>query len=276
MSLEELQAMQEAKAALDTPAEPEIKDEAPVETPEIPEHEKEARSSGWCPKEEWRGDPNKWVPADEFVRRGRLFDEIHTLKNELKSVKDGAKQLLEHNKKIEQATREKVLAELKAQRREAIESGDVDAVDQLDNRIQEQMKQPEEPEQEAEAPQNNIPEPIVQWAKVNPWFEKDQEMAEFMVFKQNQYLARGETVESALDKATADVKRTFAQKFENPNRDAPNRVDAAPKERGTKKSVTEGDLNEAQRKAFRAISRATGMTLNEYVEDLKKLGEIKS
>ena len=33
--------------------------------------ETEARSMGWVPEDEWKGPVEKWVPADEFVRRGQ-------------------------------------------------------------------------------------------------------------------------------------------------------------------------------------------------------------
>jgi gas vesicle protein len=36
----------------------------------------EARSMGWRPKEEFRGDPDKWVDAETFVDRGRHFVPI--------------------------------------------------------------------------------------------------------------------------------------------------------------------------------------------------------
>ena len=37
---------------------------------DVPEVETRARALGWTDKDSFRGDPNKWIPADEFVRRG--------------------------------------------------------------------------------------------------------------------------------------------------------------------------------------------------------------
>lgn len=34
------------------------------------EIEQRARDMGWSPKEQWRGNPNSWIDADQFVQRG--------------------------------------------------------------------------------------------------------------------------------------------------------------------------------------------------------------
>lgn len=38
-----------------------------------PEIERQAREMGWSPKENWKGRPESWVDAQEFVRRGETF-----------------------------------------------------------------------------------------------------------------------------------------------------------------------------------------------------------
>ena len=35
--------------------------------------EQKARNMGWVPKEDWKGNPDNWVGADEFVKRGETF-----------------------------------------------------------------------------------------------------------------------------------------------------------------------------------------------------------
>lgn len=44
--------------------------------------EPEARRYGWSPIERWRGDPNEWVDADEFLRRGKDYIPILRSNNE--------------------------------------------------------------------------------------------------------------------------------------------------------------------------------------------------
>src|SRR3990172_12212288 len=67
---------------------------------ETDEVEKEARQLGWTPKEEWKGNPEKWIDAKAFVERGqeimpilrsnnkRLQQEVSELRGELGKVKE--------------------------------------------------------------------------------------------------------------------------------------------------------------------------------------------
>ena len=47
--------------------------------------EQEARSMGWCPKEEWRGKEEAWLPASEFVEKGRVM--LPLVQNENKKLR---------------------------------------------------------------------------------------------------------------------------------------------------------------------------------------------
>ena len=42
---------------------------AQVEAP-ARDYEAEARDMGWVPQEEYRGDPQRWKPADQFDKDG--------------------------------------------------------------------------------------------------------------------------------------------------------------------------------------------------------------
>ena len=44
--------------------------------------EQEARTLGWVPQEEFKGDPNRWVDADTFVERGHTVMPILRKNNE--------------------------------------------------------------------------------------------------------------------------------------------------------------------------------------------------
>ena len=61
--------------------------------------EQRAKDMGWAPREEWRGDPERWIDAEQFVHRGeeilpilrstnrKLQDEVTALKNEVSATK---------------------------------------------------------------------------------------------------------------------------------------------------------------------------------------------
>ena len=59
------------------------------EIEEVVEIEEEARKLGWVKQEEWKGDPDKWRPAEEFVERGRnivpiMRERLEKLEKELR------------------------------------------------------------------------------------------------------------------------------------------------------------------------------------------------
>lgn len=182
-----------------TPAEP-----APQKTvdsePTIDPTEAEARRQGWVPKEEFRGDPDKWRPAAEWVERGdkisklqknRIAElEARLAKQEKTSEKVNAllaEQLAKKQEELNQA-----LAQVKVLHRAAIREGD----DQLADQLEDQMSQLNQQKQELVAESTkteppvvdpeviyvqgtNIPAPFkrsegVEWARSHPWLQDNR------------------------------------------------------------------------------------------------------
>jgi len=116
--------------------------------------EAEAKRMGWAPKEQWRGDPELWKDADEYVRRGKeiipivraqnqkLTDQLAEatrqlaeLKGTLTKQEQTTKDLLKHQaEQIERQVKEK-LADLKKEKREAIREGNHDLAADLEEEI---------------------------------------------------------------------------------------------------------------------------------------------
>lgn len=63
---------------------------------------KEARSLGWAPKEQWKGDAANWVDADVFLERGL---GIHHVRREAVEAKGRAEQLANDNARMERELR---------------------------------------------------------------------------------------------------------------------------------------------------------------------------
>lgn len=146
----------------------------------------EARSMGWSEKERFRGDPNNWVDAEEFVRRGRevlplikannkrLASEVAEAKAEvrnLKSLIDAQTQTVEKIVKnqdtLVQKQVEARLAELRSQKRAAIREGNHDLAADLEEDIDQTR---EELQAAKSAPPASSPSPSSAPAEqVPPW-----------------------------------------------------------------------------------------------------------
>lgn len=125
--------------------------------------EKEARSQGWVPKEEFRGPENAWVDAAEFVERGqkilpilqannrRLMEEQRKEREKHQKELDELRQATEEFKKFqkeayERKTREldSEIAKIREQKKQAIADGDGDLVVELDDRLDDLKTQKQE------------------------------------------------------------------------------------------------------------------------------------
>lgn len=211
-------------------------DTAVADPPEVEKEDPallaEAKRMGWTPKDEFRGDPEKWRPASEFVERGRNMLPIvqATVKkqaNEIAELKASMKQMGEYFTKAEQRSYEKAMADLKAQRAQAIKDGDGEAFAQVDDAIDGLKK-----DMEAKAPPKaeSSEDPVYEeWADENKRWLADEELEEFATFKANSLRKNGEkaTGRKFLDLVTDAVKKRFPEKFENPRRQAAPAVEGA-------------------------------------------------
>ena len=98
------------------------------EQPQFSPVQEQALAQGWVPKEEYKGDPEKWVEAAEFLRRGELFAKIEHQNRELKDVKRALQEITKLHSQVREIEYKRALDTLKAQKKTALEEGDADAV----------------------------------------------------------------------------------------------------------------------------------------------------
>ena len=162
--------------------------------PEVVEAQKEAKKMGWRPREQWRGNPDDWVDAQEFLDRGKTFipflnNERHRLQGELgqrdkkiqelegalQATRESVAELKELHAQIAEDRREDRKAEVATELRAAREAGDDVKVAELQNELQQlikpvEQKPPAKPP--AATPPANNPD-LPQWSK--DWISENQE-----------------------------------------------------------------------------------------------------
>lgn len=233
--------------------------------------EEKAREMGWVPEEEWKGDPEKWRPAEEFVSRGEniipiMRKEIKTLKEELKVISELNKKELEKVKQqgYEQAKAEfdKKKRELDQKELEAFQEGDAETYQKIKSE-RESLKPPEEPKEE-EKPQET---PVFQeWKTKNDWYESDEDLTLFAQAVAAQLAPQG-LPEAEFYKAVEEkVKKTFPTKFENPRRNQPSMADSGHEAGGSKKK-TWGDLPPEAKQAYSRIKARLEKAGREYKKE---------
>ena len=163
--------------------------------------EQEARALGWIPKEDFHGDPERWVDADSFVERGQaimpmlkknneklvgkvtsLESEVKTLREALGSSREAIEGLKtfqdEHTKQKVQEARKQLIDQLALARENDDVSAEVKINDQLADLRDAEIKAVTQEDQE----EGDIAKPVDYsgtswfkgWSSDNPWFGQDK------------------------------------------------------------------------------------------------------
>lgn len=246
--------------------------------------EAEARQEGWVPQEEFHGDPEKWVDAETFVKRGeeilpivnaknrKLSETVEGLQHTVEELKLGNKQFREfHEKKLaeERQKQDQLIQQLEQTRQKAIEDGDGKAFTEADNSLNELRAQQGDGKQTTDQDPRDDPN-VKAWLDKNQWYEQDEELQAIadglstVLQKQRPDLVGKPEF---LDELTDRVKKSVPHKFENPNRNRPG-----PEDTGTKgpqkQAKTWEDLPDEDRAvAERFIATIPGFTKEQYLAD---------
>lgn len=168
---------------------------AVVESSAAPEIQEQAEALGWIPPTRFKGDPERFIDAEDYIRRGEevlpiVKQQNKKLKAELEEVKavasanaaalkaaqDAIEQIEERHSVATQKAVENARAQLKAQLASASEAGDHEGVAELtDQLVQLNTAEKEEPKKEKEVPAPYTPpQELTEWNEENPWFGTDK------------------------------------------------------------------------------------------------------
>ena len=256
-------------------------EEAPERNMEI---EAEARTMGWSDKTDWRGNPDDWRSAEEFVERGReilpivlknkneLLKKNQILEDQLKEMKTTMEEFKEYRKADKDRAYKQALTELKEKKKEAIEEADGDLVVKIDDAIDELREAHTEPVKVATKEEPALHPEFISWMDENPWYRTD-------VALQHASNAAGVEVQlenpslqgkAFFDAVTAKVKERYPEKFGGGRRSAPSAVESGQGQprSGSKKQTYENLPADAKAACDKFVKQGL-MTKEEYVKDFE-------
>lgn len=190
-----------------------------------PEVEADARAAGWSPQAEWRGDPEKWLPADRFLEETKIIvpalrKKNNELRRELSGQAERLRQLEETVKGatatiklLEESRAEDVKEQVAAATRElkdslaaALEAGDharaAELTDKLtDLKAAQKTAQAKDDAQVAQGQADvkaAVPNADFQrWHSANSWFNgasrEDKRLTRFTLMMAEELRAEGDT-----------------------------------------------------------------------------------
>lgn len=284
-------------------------EEGKEEVLEVSPSMQKALDEGWTPKDDWveaGKDPDAWVDFKEFNYRGDLMKKISTKNKALKDQQEKFEKTLKEQirisqKQIEAAKRKErdsLLAELKKQRRDAMEMQDFDKLDLIEEEM-DKVKEEYKPSAKDEEPEEK-PKQVDKYGKTqdfwedfdkevqnqfvgkNEWYGKDQELTDYFdyqfirelnsVVEQNQDFDKDD-LHKAIARVDRRIKSTFSNKFNKHKPPAVEGKSSASKSSG-KSKFSKSDLNQFQFDIGKGYVEDGVMTWDEYVNGLAEIGEL--
>ena len=256
--------------------------DAPVNAPN--EAEAEARKMGWVDKEEFRGDKEKWRPAEEFLDRGkrilpivlkdneRLQRNLDRVKDDLKELRETSKQLVEFHTTAAQREYERGRREIEGKIEAAAANADASTVraemQNLDALTKQNAPAPKKTETQVQ-----IDPEIKDWIDKNQWFNADRALNGYAL-DQYESLKRDKPGMPEGD-VLAEIKRRTSAKFPekfgiNPEREGAAAVSEPNGGRtNTRKNAKSYDNlpADAKKACDKFVKTIPGYTKEKYVAD---------
>lgn len=187
-----------------------------VETVDV---ESEAIALGWSPREKWRGDPENWIDAETFLRRGKeilpllkasnkkLEDNLRAIQNEnsflhssLEEMRSNMAEFASSQREMLKNRLEEQRKELLAQRKVAREEGDDEILDGIEQQLDENREAAKKLESSPSSVRVKEPPEFLAWRSANSWFEGESEddvMLTALAFRYGQEAAKKGLTNSA-------------------------------------------------------------------------------
>ena len=273
---------------LETEVQPEV---VPPPSPD-PQVIERARLQGWIPKEDFKGDEGRWIPADEFVKRAdhmmpilksvnkKLEGKLTEAEKRLQEIQGTMEKMVKVQSKVAEDFYTAKVSELKAEKRKAVEAGDVETYQQLEER-ESKIAKPEPiliEKQEVQPDAPTVHPEVSRWIGENSkWFGTDEELTSYAMFvgeqlkNKNDPLALPGNEYKFCEKVKNQVQRTFPQKFQNPNQQRTDMDESAT--RGSEQqadSEKKGWNNlppEAKSQCAKLMQDIPGYTKEKYLND---------
>lgn len=254
--------------------EPEEEEVEPEER-DYSDTELEAMKHGWRPPEEFdEEDENKrFVSAEEFLDRQKFFDEIKDLKKKTKKQDEVINALKDHNQMISKRMYDQAMQDLKSQKKEAIEDGDGDKVNELDDEIQnlneEYNSQPSVESQD----EDPFVEYFNDWVQENTWYNQDEDLKEYADAIGRRYVRNNPNAEPSevFSEVENKIKSQFPEKFGMEKKKKPERTvqstdrTAKSKVASKNKKKTIDDLPEEVQSIANTLIRTGTISEEDYI-----------
>lgn len=168
-----------------------------------PDLETFASRMGWTPKDQWRGDPDKWKPVDQFMEDTVSINQ--TLNRKLKNIERDTRRIIQANERLTEKQIAEERERLNARLDQAVDEGDRETVGRVTTRLA---------KLEQEAPRDpDVSEFVERNAE---WFNVDPEATALAMGVAENLSRQGKSHAEQVAAAERAVKKRFPELFDEP------------------------------------------------------------
>jgi len=235
--------------------------------------EEKAKAQGWVGKEDFKGDPARWVDADTFVKRGEdilpvLKERNDHLVKEIGEMKKTLEAFAVFASKGEERAYSRAMREIEGKKQQALQDEDVHAYQAADMLAVELAKErPAIPKVEGTKGEDPL---FTSFKARNKWYESDPELTAEADALGAGYAQQGKPYAEVLSKVEDRMKRLYPEKFGNSRRDEKGAVEFSADTGLPKKGNAKTYDNlppDAKKKCDEFVTRIPGYTRERYVAD---------
>lgn len=170
-----------------------------------------AEEMGWSPKDKWRGDPDKWKPAKDFVKS--TVDVNRSLSKDVRELRENTERVLKAQSKIIDREVERRVAEATQRFHQAVADGD----SQEAFRASEEIRHAKQAVVEEEPPASN-------WQRNNAWYGTHTEASDLAYGVCERLAKQGRSQAEQLAEAEKAVRKAFPDLFESKPKSEPKQA----------------------------------------------------
>lgn len=247
----------ELKDTLDQSPEPSNSDYSEVE--------QAAMEHGWKPRDEYEGDPSKWRSAELFMELKPFYEKIESQSKLLKQNQKNFQQIAKDMQLVKAQAYEKAVADLKAERKDALHDGDFDRAELINEQI-DNIKEARRQQEQAVIVDDPTPNHDFEaWQDRNTWYKRDEDLRDWADSRGIRLHKNGLSPDEVLKQLEKEVKQKFPDKFTNPNRERAAAVSSGVPSKRPAKADTSG-MTQEELRIMQTIVRSGVMTQDEYLK----------
>lgn len=243
----------------------------------------QAKEMGWRPKEEFTGSEHDWKGPGAFIKDAELFASLRKQAKEIESLQTTLQDVKVFMSKSEEVGYQKAIADVKARRKEALDTFDVEALEQADNEYIELQQEliNRAPTATVET-QNKSQDELEFETRHKDWYNDNTPSNASMkreAILLSSHLAATQpelTAQEHIKVLETKIRKLYPEKFKNTNRTAPSPVDTGGK--SVTANTDEVDVGTISPQmldtAKRFVKQGVFKSVSEYLTYAKKSGVI--